>query len=179
MSISKVRTSKEIYSGAVFSVVSEEIEYPNGLIATRDVVRHPGAVVIIPIRDPQTILFVRQYRHPIGRTILELPAGTLEPGEEPLNCAQREIAEEVGYSARTWTSLGGVFPAPGFCDEYQHLFLATDLYEHQLPGDEDEIIEIQEVPCSAITAMVQDHVIQDGKTLAALFRARLAGLLEL
>lgn len=179
MSFSKVRTSKEIYTGAVFSVVSEEIEFPNGLIATRDVVRHPGAVVIIPILEPHTILFVRQYRHPIGRTILELPAGTLETGEEPLSCAQREIAEEVGYGAHKWTSLGGIFPAPGFCDEYQHLFLATDLFEQRLPGDDDEIIEVEAVPCSALDAMVQDQVIQDAKTLAALFRARLAGLLEL
>jgi ADP-ribose pyrophosphatase len=178
MSDSKVRSSKTVYTGPAFSVVQDEIEFPNGLIATRDVVQHPGAVVILPLLDPETILFVRQYRHPLRRSILELPAGTLETGELPLACAQREICEEVGYGARDWIEIGDLYPAPGFCDEHQRLFLARKLYEKSLPGDEDEIIEVEAIALVDIPQLVLEQQIVDAKTLALIYRAQLAGYLR-
>jgi ADP-ribose pyrophosphatase len=151
---------------------------PDGSRMVRDVVRHPGAVVILPLTASKTILLVRQYRHPIGQWILELPAGTLEPGEEPLACAQREICEEVGFAARAWQKLGELYPAPGFCDERQRLYLAQDLYEKSLPCDDDEQIEVEEIGLSEVPALIRGGAIQDAKTIAALFHAQLLGIVS-
>src|SRR5690606_6149008 len=117
-------------------------------------------------------------RHPLGRWILELPAGTLEKDEPPLDCAQREICEEIGYAARSWQKLGELYPAPGFCDERQHIFIAQDLYEKTLPCDEDEQIEVATVALSELRAMITAGTVQDAKTLSALLQAQLLGLIQ-
>ena len=116
-----------VYEGKVVSLRVDEIALPAGGTATREVVEHPGAVVIIALDDDGEVALVRQYRHAIRRYLLELPAGGLEPGEEPLAAAQRELREEVGVEAARWTSLGYFFSSPGFANEMLHVFLAEEL----------------------------------------------------
>ena len=111
----RVVSSTPIYKGRVIDVRVDEIEVEPGRVYQRDVVSHPGAVVIIPVDAGGRILWVTQYRYAAARTLLELPAGTLEEGEEPALCARRELVEEVGFAASTWQALGGFYSAPGFC----------------------------------------------------------------
>lgn len=135
-----------------------------------EVVEHSGAVVMIPIDKEGKILLVKQWRAPIKQIIIELPAGTLEEGEDPVSCAQRELQEEIGHQANKITPLGGFFSAPGFCTEYLHLFLAEDLKEKTLLGDDDEGIDI--LPCSLESSlnMIEDGIICDAKTIAGILR---------
>ena len=121
-----------VYQGRVFDLVEEEILLESGRQTRFARVVHPGAVVIIPRLGARTLLLIRQYRHAVGKTILEFPAGTLDAGEDPLTCARREIAEETGHIAARWQQLGTIYPAPGFCSETQHLFLADDLAPEQI-----------------------------------------------
>jgi len=172
-----VRSSKKIYSGPVFNLFKEEVVLPNDQVVERDVVRHPGAVVILPLAEDQSVYFVRQYRHAIGRSILELPAGTLETGELALDCAKREISEEVGFAANSWHDLGQIFTAPGFCDETQYTFLATDLYPRKLPGDEDEILEIESYPFSEVPELIKRSEIVDAKSIAVFYKAYISGMI--
>jgi ADP-ribose pyrophosphatase len=127
--------TREIYSGRIINLRLDEIEVASGINVRREVVEHPGAVVILPIDSEDRILWVKQYRHAAGRELIELPAGTLEHGEKPEACARRELIEEVGFAADNWTSLGGFYSAPGFCTEYLHAFLATELRGETADGD--------------------------------------------
>jgi ADP-ribose pyrophosphatase len=145
----------------------DTVRYPSGREATIDVVEHPGAVVLVPIDGQGRLLFVRQYRHATGRRLLELPAGTLEPGEDPEVCAQRELQEETGFRAARIERLGGFFTAPGYCDEYLHVFLASGLSESALDGDEEHIEPVA-VAIDDALRMVASGEIEDAKTIAAL-----------
>ncbi len=169
-------SSSTVYTGKAFSVSQEEVELPTGSIVKRDIVRHPGAVVILPITDNGQLLLVRQYRHSVGKSILEFPAGTLDPKELPLNCAKRELAEEVGQQAAEWQALGTLFPAPGFCDEKQHLFIARALSPFRLPGDEDEIIEVEALNIEQVESAIISGEMEDGKSISIFMRARLQKL---
>jgi ADP-ribose pyrophosphatase len=169
--------SSNIYTGKAFYVSQEEVELPSGSVVKRDIVRHPGAVVILPITSDGKLILVRQYRHAIGKTILEFPAGTLDPKELPLDCAKRELAEEVGQQAEEWQSLGTLYPAPGFCDEKQHLYLASKLSPFRLPGDEDEIIEVQSLSIDQVESAIVSGEIEDGKSISIFTRAKLQKLL--
>ena len=117
--------SQEIYQGRVINLRVDEIEIKDGLNVRREVIEHPGAVVIVPVDRDGRVLWVRQHRYAAGRELLELPAGTLEHGETPETTARRELPEETGFAAGSWQKLGGFFSAPGFCSEYLHAFLAT------------------------------------------------------
>jgi ADP-ribose pyrophosphatase len=143
------------------------------------VVRHPGAVVILPLLASGEIVFVRQYRYAINEFILELPAGSLDKKdpESPIDCAQREISEEIGYRANKWSDLGTLYPTPGFCDELQYLFLAEDLSPYSLPGDQDEVIEVEQYSYSQVEKMIISGELRDAKSIATLFRAKLMGLI--
>ena len=170
-------SSSTVYTGNAFSVSQEEVELPTGSVVKRDIVRHPGAVVILAITDNGQLLLVRQYRHSVGKSILEFPAGTLDPKELPLNCAKRELAEEVGQQAAKWQALGTLFPAPGFCDEKQHLFIARALSPFRLPGDEDEIIEVETLSVEQVESAIICGEMEDGKSISIFMRARLQKLL--
>ncbi len=159
------------------SLVRDEIELPDGSRVPKYSVRHPGAVVIIPRRADGSLLMVHQYRHAVGKHLLEFPAGTLEPGEPPLGCAQRELAEEVNHRADRWQELGTLHPAPGFCDEVQHCFLAEDLSPADGETDPDEFIEVRVTTVSELEAAIADARVDDGKTLALFARARALHLL--
>lgn len=166
-------SSSTVYRSRVLAVEEQLVRLPGGTEKTHVTVRHPGAVVIVPQKTDGKFLFTRQYRHSISREMLELPAGTLEPGEEPQQCAAREIQEEVGVSAASWTPLGVLYPAPGFCDELQHCFLARDLNPSVLPADEDEIIEAVELSAKEVLDAIAAGQITDSKTLACLYLLQL------
>lgn len=167
---------REICSIKSFKVTEEKILLPSGKESAHLTLEHPGAVVILPKLDADTVIMIKQYRHSIKREIFELPAGTLNLNEDPILCAKRELQEEVNYKAESWRSLGTLYPAPGFCNEVQHLFLAEGLSEAKGALDEDEIIEICPLSFHEISKLIRDNEIVDGKTLACLYRAQLVGM---
>ena len=172
----RILSSEVLYQGKL-RAVREMIEYPNGSRHAHETIEHPGAVVILPITTRGTILFVEQYRPSIRRSILELPAGTLEVGEDPAVCASRELMEEIGMAPGSLRSLGTLYPAPGFCNEIQHLFVARELREAQATPDPDEFITVVELEPTRLQEAVATGRLVDSKSLALIFRARLAGLL--
>jgi len=165
-------TSEKMYKGRAFDVRRDEVLLPNGKTTRLDIVEHSGAVTILPVDDEGFIWFVKQYRHPAGCEILELPAGTLEAGEDPLVCAHREIQEEIGMGSRDLKKIGEFFLAPGYSTEYMYIFLAKDLYSSSLPQDEDEILEPVRLPLDEVKAKITNGKIQDAKTIASLFLAQ-------
>ena len=158
--------SQPIYNGRAFSVRQDRVRLPNGAESKLDIVEHIGAVTIMPIDSDGNVWFVRQYRHAIGIEILELPAGTLEPGEPPEVCAERETREEIGMGARKIQKIGAFYMAPGYSTEFMHVYLATDLYDAPLTGDSDEFLAIERIPIKQILSMIQTGKFIDGKTLA-------------
>jgi len=163
--------------GRVFRFVEQEIIRPDGRTMTIDKVEHPGAVVILPVDHDGRIIILKQFRAALNRTIYELPAGTLEPGEDPEDCARRELVEEISQSAAHWKSLGQLYPAPGFCDEVQHLYFATDLSDARADMDADEEIEPERMTVAEVEAAVASGELMDAKSIALLYRARLAQLI--
>lgn len=161
-------THKEhIYDGRIVRLELLDVTLPNGETAKRELVRHPGAVAIVPLIG-EDVLLVRQFRIAADRMMLEIPAGTLNAGEAPLICAERELQEETGYKPGVLESLGGIFTAPGYTTEFIHLYLARDLSESRLAMDEDEFIEVVRVPLREALAMLNTGEINDGKSAAAL-----------
>jgi ADP-ribose pyrophosphatase len=144
------------------------VKLPNGEQSKREVVRHPGAIAIVPLLDNGEIVMVRQFRLPAGRIMLEIPAGTLQPDEDPFLGAERELQEEIGQRPGKLTRIGGEYTAPGYTTEYIHLFLATELQESKLAVDDDEFLEIVTLPLDEALRRVENGEIEDGKTIAAL-----------
>ena len=172
----KLISSKLAWKGKVFSVFTDTVIEPTGHTNTRDVIRHNGSVVILAIDesaatgdpgDPIVIL-ERQYRHAAGQSLLELPAGRIEPNEAPLAAAKREMIEETGYRAKKWTLLTKYFASPGFLGEWMQIYLARDIRVGQAQPEADEQIEIIRLPLSQAMALVADNKIHDGKTLIGL-----------
>ena len=173
----KTNHSRRIFEGRVIKLDVLDVVLPNGQAAKREVVQHPGAVAIVPLDDAQNVLMVRQFRVAAGKTMLELPAGTLEAGEDPADCADRELQEETGYRAADWQGLGAFYVAPGYTTEKIYLYLATTLTEQRLPMDEDEFIEVERIPLIEALRMVTAGEIDDGKTINGVLRAaRIYGL---
>jgi ADP-ribose pyrophosphatase len=161
-----------IYQGHAFNVRRDEVRLPNQRTMHVDVIEHVGAVTILPVDGEGRILFVRQYRHATGRELLELPAGTLDPGEAPEVCAAREIREETGFAAGELLKLGEFFLAPGYSTEYMLVYLARDLKRAPLPKDQDEFITLQTISIEEAYRMAMSGAIMDGKSLAALLLAQ-------
>ncbi|HYF79838.1 MAG TPA: NUDIX hydrolase [Symbiobacteriaceae bacterium] len=168
--------SDEIYQGYTIKVSKDTLRLADGKEITRDVVHHPGAVVVVAVENNE-LLFVRQYRHPAGQSLLELVAGTREPGEALEVTAGRELQEEAGYKAGRITKLGEFFSAPGFCSELLHLYLAEELTPSRLPGDEDEEIEVERYGLQEALRMATAGEIRDAKTLVGvlLYAQRVGG----
>jgi ADP-ribose pyrophosphatase len=164
--------SQPMYQGRAFSVRQDRVILPNGAETKLDIVEHIGAVTILPVDADGNIWFVRQYRHAIGIEILELPAGTLVPGETPEVCADRETREEIGMGAKKFQKIGAFYLAPGYSTEFMHVFLATDLFDAPLAGDSDEFLAIERIPIKQVVNMVQTGKFIDGKTLAVFQLAR-------
>ncbi|MDE2687887.1 MAG: NUDIX hydrolase [Chloroflexota bacterium] len=163
--------SREIYDGKIIKVRVDDILMRNGNQSVREVVDHANAVVIVPIDDDGNVHLVRQYRYAAQQNLLEAPAGLVETGEDPDDCAQREMAEEIGYASRNLRILGGFWSSPGFCTEFMYAYLAKDLVPRSLQADDDEDIQVEKVPLSRIPQLIRLGEIQDAKTIAALLMA--------
>ena len=159
------------YDGRSIHVEKVHFRMPNGKEPTYDLVVHPGAVVILPVDGAGNVLFVKQFRLGAGCELLELPAGVLEAGEEPIETARREVREETGLAAAEIVPLGEFWLTPGYSTEYLYIFLARDLSSAPLEQDDDELIELVKIPLEQAYQMAATGGIKDGKTLAALFLA--------
>jgi ADP-ribose pyrophosphatase len=171
------REIRTVFKGRVFTVLVETIALPKGGELAVEIVRHPGSVVLIPVTDDDALMLVRQYRHPIGRWVWELPAGTLKPGEDIEHAAIRECHEEIGLIPARLERVGSFYPSPGFCDEIMHFFRATGLRtpgsaDEEAHQDEDEDLEPRAFTRAEVQAMMKAGEIVDMKTLAGLALAR-------
>lgn len=166
----RLLSSATVYEGRLFDVELDELQMPNGVVARREIIRHPGAVCMVPIDQDGRIVLVTQYRHAAGRRLLELPAGTLEPGEEPATTVVRELQEEIGMRPGKVEALGGFFVAPGYTTEYIWLYVCSDLSPAPLDGDDDEDIEVEtRTPAEALAA-VDSGEICDAKSVIGILR---------
>lgn len=153
------------WTGRIFNVNRLRVKLPDGRTAVRDVVRHPGAVAVVALTDEGRICLVRQFRTALDRVTVEIPAGKLDPGEDPLDAAHRELAEETGMQAKKMAYLTTIATSDGFCDELIHLYMATDLSYHQSSPDADEFINVDLVDLSELVDAVLDGRIEDAKTV--------------
>lgn len=170
--VADVRGTRRIYEGRVLNVRVDDVVLPNGRTSQFEIVEHNGGVCIIAQPQPDTIVLVRQYRPATGRTLLEVPAGKLEAGEDPAACAQRELLEETGYRCERLGRLWSFFTAPGFCSELLHLFVAEGLTPGPPQPEANESIEVQVMKVADAWAMVERDELPDAKTQIALAWAR-------
>lgn len=169
--------SQEIFNGQILHVYKDDILLPNGMPATREVIRHVGAVAVVPLTDDGKVIIERQFRYPINTVVTEIPAGKLDSkAEDRLEAAKRELREETGLTADEWTSLGDYYPASAYTDERLTLYLARGLHRGEQNLDEDEFLMLEEVPLEQLVQEIMDGIITDGKTQAAILKA--ARLLE-
>lgn len=166
----KTLDSNVVYDGKIIKVLRDEALLENGKTAFREVVRHKGAVAVLAVDGSGDAFFVKQFRYPIGQELLEVPAGKLEAGEIPLECAKRELAEECGVTAASWTELGPIYTSPGFCDEAIWLFLATELSCTAQRLDEDEFLDIVKLPYAEALQKAKSGFFRDGKTQLLVLR---------
>ena len=166
----KTLTSECVYNGKVIRVEKDDVQLADGKKSFREVARHPGGVVILAMKDPMTLILVKQFRYPIMKTVLELPAGKLEKGEDPDIAAKRELEEETGYIADRWISLGYIHTTPGFCDEKLYLYKAEGLHFVGEHPDEGEIIKAAEFTIPEVMLKIKAGEINDAKTLCAILR---------
>ncbi|CUS33281.1 ADP-ribose pyrophosphatase [Candidatus Nitrospira nitrosa] len=160
--------TRNIYTGKVITLNVDTVQLPNGVTVDLETIRHPGAAAVVPVKADGTVVLVRQFRHAAGGFIYEIPAGKLAPGEEPLQCAARELEEEVGYRASTFELLSSIFTAPGFADEVIHVYRATGLTKGRQQLDRDEVLDVIEMPLSEAITKIADGTIRDAKTIVGL-----------
>lgn len=161
-----------LFEGKIIRVRKDQAELPNGRIASREVVEHPGGVAVLALHDDNTVSMVRQFRYPFQQVVAELPAGKLEYGEDPQLAALRELEEEVGAKAGKVTYLGYLLASPGFSTEVLHLYLAQDLVMGDCHPDEDEFLEAERVPFQTLVDQVMSGELKDAKTVALILKAK-------
>ena len=166
-------TSEKIYSGCILDFYRDTVRLPNGGTAPRELSRHVGAVCIVPLLDDGRVIVERQFRYPVNEVITEIPAGKREPGEPPFITAQRELQEEVGATADTWTELGTLIPSPGCYGETLYLYMAQDLHFGATHPDEDEFLEPLRVPLDEAVRQCMDGTLTDAKTVAAILKGKI------
>lgn len=168
----KQTSTEEIFSGVILHVVRDHVELPNGNTSVREVIRHIGAVCVIPVTDSNEVIVERQYRYPLDRVILEIPAGKLDtPDEDRLSAIKRELREETGFTADEWTDLGGFHPAPAYSDEYITMYLARGLHKGKQDLDADEFLDVYTVPLKDLVKDVMAGNITDAKTQVCILKA--------
>lgn len=167
------------FEGKIMKARLDEVLLPNGHKAPREVCEHVGGVGVLPIDRDGNVILVRQFRYPYGEELLEIPAGKLDhgEGESIAGCGARELREETGCTAGRIVPLGAQYPSPGFLTEVVHLFAALDLTEGEMQPDEDEFVEVVRLPAAEVEAMIARDEIRDAKTIVAMYRAKLKGLL--
>ncbi len=164
----RVVSSRNIYEGRVVRLDVDRIVEPSGMEVEREIVRHPGAAVLLPVTAARTVILIRQFRYAAGETLLEVPAGTIDPGESPEETARRELVEETGYHPGRIEKLAEFFPSPGILSERMHLFLATELEKREASPDIDESLELVELPWELALALEPGKDVLDAKTIVAL-----------
>ena len=170
-------SSREIFDGRILHVFEDTVRLPNGAAASREYLRHIGAVCVIPVLEDGSVLVERQYRYPVAQVLTEIPAGKLDAKDEDhLLAAQRELREETGAEATHWQPLGAVLPSPGCYGEVLHLYLARDLTFGATHPDADEFLQVRRLPFDTLLARCLSGEIEDGKTVAAVLKAKLLGL---
>ncbi|MBI2850150.1 MAG: NUDIX hydrolase [Chloroflexi bacterium] len=167
MAEEKTLSSKVIHDGHI-KLRIDTIQLPDGEISTREIVEHPEVVAIVAVDDRDNVLMVRQFRRAAGQELLEIPAGGIDGEETPEEAVRREMQEETGYLPRKIEKLGGFYSAPGFCTEYMHLFLATDLTPSRLSAEDTDSIRLERLPISEIPKLVALRELHDGKSIAGL-----------
>lgn len=170
MNEAKILNSRIIHTGGHIQLREDRVIEPGGHEASREIVVHPGAVAVVARPTLEEVILIRQYRHATGRVLVEIPAGTLNDGEDPRDCAIRELEEEAGYSAATMTERSRFWTTPGFTTEFMYLYEATDLTKTQASPDDDEVIEVDIVNRAEALRMIEDGRIQDAKSILGLLR---------
>lgn len=167
----KQTSSKQIFDGIVVKLFVDSIELPNGKPATREVVRHPGAVCVIPVDENENVIMIKQFRYPFSEVLLEIPAGKLEPNEDPLEAVKRELEEESGVVADSVEYIGTMYTTVAILDEKIHMYLATGLTYKNAHPDDGEFLEVEKIPLATLVDMVMDGKIPDSKTQIAILKA--------
>lgn len=167
----KTVSVKHIYKGGIIELENHVVSLPDGTKSTRDIVLHPGGAVVIPINEDGELYMVRQYRKPIEMELLELPAGKLDPGEEPLVCAKRELKEETGLTANKIQHFLSIHSTPGFSNEVLHMYLATELEVGEACADEGEFISCEKYKIEKLVEMIFNHEITDAKSIIGILAA--------
>ncbi len=167
----KTLSSKTVFEGKVFTAKKLEVELPDGSHAPREIIEHRGGATIVPIDDDGNIYMVKQFRIATGKVLLETPAGKLEKGEDPFECARRELTEETGLVAESITHLSSYYPTPGYCNEVINIYLARGLTQHNPHRDEGEFLHIVKLPFEKALEMVSNGEIEDSKTMIGILLA--------
>ena len=170
----KMVSSQTIFEGRIIRVTLDQARLPDGTLAAREVVYHPGGVAVLALDSDNTVYLVKQFRYPLQELLLELPAGKLDHGsdEDALLGAQRELSEETGLEAAKWTYLGYTLASPGFCTEALHMYLAQDLTRKGQHLDEDEFLDVVTMPFDQLAGQVMDGTITDGKTVSTTLKVK-------
>lgn len=166
----KTVSSEKVFQGRIIKVKVDKVAMPDGSVATRELVEHPGGVGVVAITDNDEIIMVRQYRKPLDKVIYEIPAGKLDNGEAHRECGIRELSEETGMTAGRFEYLGFIYPSPGFTDEVTHVYLATDLSQGEVHPDQDEYLDVERVPVQKAYEMVLDNEINDAKSVFGILK---------
>jgi len=161
-------SSQLIYEGRAVKLRVDTVQMPGGRQTTREIVEHADCVAVIAIDADDNVLLVKQFRKPVEKELLEIPAGGIEPGEDPVDCVCREMREETGYLPKKLERIGGFYSAPGYCTEYLYLYLATDLISSPLCAEDTESIKLVRAPISQITNLISSGAICDAKSIAGL-----------
>ena len=161
------------YKGLIINTSLDRVVLKNGEHSLREVVEHPGGVTVIPVDDEGYVYCVRQFRYPMGEHLLEVPAGKLEYGENPLECAIRELSEETGITAENYIDLGKTYPSPGFCREILYIYMASGLSFGKSHPDENEFLDVEKIHIDELYRMVMENLIPDAKTIIAVLKAKL------
>ena len=174
----KTTSSEDIFDGVILHVKRDKVKLSNGSKTVREVIRHIGAVCVIPVTEDNEVIMERQYRYPLDQVIWEIPAGKLDaPDEDRLSAIKRELSEETGYTADEWTDLGAFHPAPAYSDEYITMYLARGLHKGERHLDKDEFLDIYTIPLKDLVDQVMNGAISDAKTQVCILKAaRILGL---
>ncbi len=174
----KTISEKTIFNGRIIDLVVKDVELPDGKTSKREIINHPGAVAVIAVTESKKLLLIKQFRKPLEKTIVEIPAGKLEKGEDPLECAKRELEEETGYKSNELQAVTSFYTSPGFADELVHIYFTDKLELGKVSLDEDEFLDVMEVTIEEAEELIEKQLIHDAKTVYAIQYLKLKGVLK-